>query len=81
MNYVLWDKIRHRPAPKGWPFVDSTPCWLYDEVDVALGEHGKFVHRVLFSDGTTAEIPFAIVYLHTFAWEPAQQPRWLPQSA
>ncbi|HQU46762.1 MAG TPA: hypothetical protein PK867_28420 [Pirellulales bacterium] len=81
LNYVLWDKVRHRPARKDWPYLKSHTSWLYDEVDVTGGEHGRFVHRILFSDGTTAEIPFAMVHVHTVAWEPAQRAAHLPQSA
>lgn len=73
LNYVLWDKIRHHPAPSGWPFFKSHPCWLYDEIDIAQGEHGKFLHRILFSDGTTAQIPFAMVHVHTVAIQPGQR--------
>jgi hypothetical protein len=69
LNYVLWDKIRRYPAPDGWPFSKSRPHWLYDEIDVAADEPGRFMHRILFSDGTTAEIPFAIVFVHSVAWE------------
>jgi hypothetical protein len=69
LNYVLWDKVRRYPAPDGWPFSKSRPHWLYDEVDVAAGASGRFLHRILFSDGTTAEVPFAIGFVHTVAWE------------
>ncbi|HET6883953.1 MAG TPA: hypothetical protein VFI31_27620 [Pirellulales bacterium] len=79
LNYVLWDKIRHCAAPDDWPFSDSRPCWLYDEIDVAQGP-GKFLQRILFSDGATAEIPFAIVLIHAIAWQSAQR-HSLPQRA
>lgn len=81
LNYVLWDRIRRHPAPNGWPLSKLRPHWLYEEVDVASGRPGTFVHRVLFSDGTTAEIPFAIVFIHTVPWEPERQDSRLAQRA
>lgn len=54
---------------------------MYDEVDVAPGKPGRFIHRILFSDGVTAEIPFAIVFIHTVEWERMKKGRTLPHSA
>lgn len=73
LNYILWDKIRRCAPPSDWPVSKSRPHWLYDEVDAVTGKPGNFLHRILFSDGTAAEIPFAIVFLHILAWEPEQQ--------
>jgi hypothetical protein len=65
LNYVLWDIVRRYPAPNNWPFSKLRLHWLYDEVDLAPGEPGRFLHRILFSDGTTAEVPFAMVFIHS----------------
>lgn len=69
LNYVLWDKVRRFEAPPEWPFSKSGQHWLYDEVDIAPGEAGRFLHRILFSDGTTAEVPFAIAFVHSVSWD------------
>jgi len=56
--YVLFDRIRHRPPPRGWRFSKLRPHWLYDEIDLDALQAGHFLHRVLLSDGRTLEIPF-----------------------
>ena len=78
LNYVLWDKVRRHAAPREWPFSTSQAQWLYDEIDIASGKTGMFLHRVLFSDGTTAEIPFAIVIIHVVAVESPRADGALP---
>jgi hypothetical protein len=64
--YVLWDRMREYPAKGDWPFSKSRKHWLYDEVDVAKGPRGGFLHRVLFSDGSVMEIPFLTVFTYGF---------------
>jgi hypothetical protein len=58
LTYVLADHVRENPATGDWPFSKSRKHWLYDELDVAADRPGSFVHRILFSDGSVAEIPF-----------------------
>lgn len=70
LNYVLRDDLRRHPAPSGWPFSATRICWMYDEVDIVSAKPGDYLHRILFSDGTTACIPFAIVFLHRIVWQP-----------
>lgn len=68
--YALWDRIREHPAAPAWPFSGERKHWLYDELDVAADPRGPFLHRVLLSDGTVLEIPFASSFVHTFAVPP-----------
>jgi hypothetical protein len=57
--YMLWDGIREYPARKDWPFATERRHWLYDELDIDDDRRGLFFHRIMFSDGAIAEIPFA----------------------
>lgn len=59
--YMLWDRVRQYPFSGEWAFSKLRKSWLYDEVDVAPDQHGLFLHRVLFSDGSVVEIPFVSV--------------------
>jgi hypothetical protein len=59
--YTLWDGVREHPARDDWPFSRARKHWLYDEVDVAADHRGAYLHRILFSDGSVVEIPFASV--------------------
>lgn len=61
--YVLEDHIRAAAASGKWPFSTEHVHWLYDEIDVEAQAAG-FVHRILFSDGRTLEIPFVSVIKH-----------------
>jgi hypothetical protein len=63
--YSLWDHVREYAPPGDWPFSKIHKHWLYDEVDSVGGSQGLFLHRVLFSDGKIAEIPFVSVIMHT----------------
>lgn len=63
--YVLWDRIRTDQPEEPWPFSTRRPHWLYDEVDVAPGPRGLFLHRILFSDGIAREIPFVTALIHS----------------
>ena len=63
LYYVLGAPIRAAAAPADWPFSAERVHWLYDEIDVDAQSAG-FVHRILFSDGRTLEIPFASVIKH-----------------
>lgn len=64
--YSLWDRIREKSRQKKWTFSKQRKHWLYDEIDLAPDNGGKFLHRVLFSDGTVIEIPFLSVVMHSF---------------
>jgi hypothetical protein len=68
--YLLWDRLREQPSPDGWPFSKASTHWLYDEVDLAAGHRGGFVHRVLLSDGRVLEIPFVSVFVQSLPLSP-----------
>ena len=59
LRYSLTQKLRRIDSPEGWPFKHDAVDWLYDEVDADKRDEKSFVHRILFSDGTTLVIPFA----------------------
>ena len=59
--YFLADRVREYPAPADWPFAKQKKHWLYDEIDLAPGFPHVYLHRVLYSDGSVAEIPFGSV--------------------
>jgi hypothetical protein len=61
--YRLWDRVREHAAAEGWPFSKLRLHWLYDELDLA--PNGRFLHRVLLSDGRVLEIPFLSVIVYT----------------
>jgi hypothetical protein len=65
--FTLWDRVREYPASAAWPFSKARKHWLYDEVDVATDRREMFLHRILFSDGSVVEIPFASVITSTLA--------------
>ncbi len=69
--YTLWDRIRSAPAPAGWPFSKKHKHWLYDEIDLFSDQRGMFIHRILFSDGSTIEIPLLSVVVHQFSLDRA----------
>jgi len=64
--YCLRDHLTTRDAPDGWRFSRLQEQWLYDEVDMVNDRRGTFVHRIMFSTGTTLEIPFVSVIIHRF---------------
>jgi hypothetical protein len=68
--YFLWDKIRKRPAEE-WPFSRDRLHWLFDEIDV-VSNGGPFVHRILLSNGTAFEIPFASVVVYRLPLRPQE---------
>jgi hypothetical protein len=74
--YQLWDTPRRREYEGRWPFSKQNPHWLYDEVDVDPSGDARFLHRVLFSDGTELEIPFTSVLVHTTPTKAADDPSW-----
>lgn len=76
--YGLWDRLREHPACYPWPFSKSQTHWLYDEVDIAAQQPGKFLHRVLLSDGRVLEIPFLSVVMHNASLSP-QSPTVISQ--
>jgi hypothetical protein len=63
--YQLWDRVRESPAPQQWPFSRMHKQWMYDELDIAPDEKGRFLHRVLFSDGSVIEFPFVSVVMQS----------------
>lgn len=60
LSYVSADVFILDPDPK-WN-QESRPSgvklWLYDEIDLSEDEPGKFMHRILWSDGTVFTIRF-----------------------
>lgn len=62
--YFLRDRIQKNPPIDEWLFSKSREHWLYDEVDVSGDHDDVFLHRILFSDGTAMEIPFALAIVH-----------------
>lgn len=71
--YMLWDRVREYPAKDDWQFSKLRKHWLYDEVDVAPDHHGLFLHRILFSDGSVAEIPFVSVIISSVTLSAADE--------
>ncbi len=65
-DYVLWDDVRER-REENWPFSTERVHVLYDEIDLDHSRPGHFLHRLLFSDGRTLEIPFVYAATHTFS--------------
>lgn len=59
--YSLWDHVRMYPGEAAWPFSKSHLHWLYDELDIPPDHPGMFLHRILCSDGSILEIPFASI--------------------
>jgi hypothetical protein len=56
---------------KNWPYSSAQKHWLYDEVSIAEnaaspGTIDGFIHRILWSDGSESEIPFAVVIIDRF---------------
>lgn len=51
--------MRRVDSPEGWPFTADSIEWLYDEVDFNKEDQKSFVHRILFSDGSTLVVPFS----------------------
>lgn len=68
--YGLWDDVRESPAVDAKPFGPDGVHWLYDEVDAAKGTAGRFLHRILWSDGRVTEVPFAFVMTHRYGLRP-----------
>ena len=64
--YLGAEHVRQLPADPNWPFSAERKHWLYDEIDLARAPAGGFVHRILFSDGSVAEIPFTSVVIHRY---------------
>jgi hypothetical protein len=64
--YSLADRVRTAKA-RGWPFSSARRHWLYDELDVAPDDRSTLLHRILFSDGLTVEIPFSTAIVHEFS--------------
>lgn len=62
--YHLWDRVREHDAMVHWPFSKRALHWLYDELDLAPGRSGSYLHRILLSDGRVLEVPFVSVVIH-----------------
>jgi hypothetical protein len=63
--YFLWDDVRKNPSSVDWPFSTDQVHWLYDEVDLVDNhDFPHFVHRMLFSDGRSLEVPFSSALVH-----------------
>jgi hypothetical protein len=75
LTYLLWGPVRRFPPPDGWPFSAAKVHWLYDEIDEDERGRGAYWHRVLWSDGSTTEVPFFDVMVHELALQsPALAP-------
>ena len=71
--YVLWDRVREHPSGGAWPFSKRRTHWLHDEIDVPGTHRGRFLHRVLLSDGTILEIPFLSALIHSIPLKEASE--------
>lgn len=65
--YLLSEKLRRIDPPAGWPSSADRVHWLYDELDADRSGQASFVHRILFSDGTTLVVPFSSCFLAQLA--------------
>jgi hypothetical protein len=79
--YLLWDHIREHSSSQSWPFSKARPHWLYDEVDIAPGRQGMFLHRVMLSDGRILEIPFVSAIIHSLPFSAPSKSKGIRQSA
>ncbi len=61
--YLLWDKIKRSDAPAACRFSKKRVHWLYDELDSMANRRGRFVHRILLSNGEMLSIPFSGVFV------------------
>ena len=64
--YCLWDRVRVQSAPEAWRFSKLREHWLYDEIECIQDRRPLYLHRVLFSTGTSLEIPFITAVVHEF---------------
>ena len=70
--YSLCDEFRSLPpSSTRKPFSKRQVHWLYDELDVSEGRKGRFVHRVLLSDGRIMVVPFTNVSIQTMTMHAA----------
>lgn len=71
LYYFLSNSPKETKRRKSWPFSLESKHWLYDEIAVAQesvsadSEH-EFVHRILWSDGSELDIPFADVMVDRY---------------
>ncbi len=79
--YTLSGRLHEDPAPKNWSFSKFRTHWLYDEVDVVPEQPGRFLHRVLLSDGRIIQIPFVSVFIQCFSLSPPAEGVKVRQSA
>lgn len=62
VSYELTQKLQRIDSPDGWSLAgNSNVYWLYDEVALNGSNPNSFVHRILFSDGTTLVVPFSAI--------------------
>jgi hypothetical protein len=71
LYYFLCASPKESKRPKHWPFSQDRKHWLYDEVGLIeqidrAGGGCEFVHRILWSDGSELEVPFADVIVDRF---------------
>ena len=70
LYYFLSQTPKESKRRKSWDFSPEHKHWLYDEValieEVSPGSPCDFVHRILWSDGSELEIPFADVIIDRF---------------
>ncbi len=73
IDYILWDAVAQSSPYQSWPFSSARVHWLYDEVGLEGSESNgrqRFWHRILFSNGRIAKIPFVDVIISRFSPEP-----------
>jgi hypothetical protein len=62
LSYTLTGRLRRIEAPENWHLAgNENVYWLYEELDFSESLPRSFVHRILFSDGTTLLVPFSSV--------------------
>lgn len=80
LMYSLFSPIREIPA-SNWPLSQQGLHWLYDELDVSSTASDRFVHRVLFSDGSIVVVPFTDVGVRCLAMHASSLDDLMLQSA
>jgi hypothetical protein len=62
--YRLVGQVREHGSADDWPYSKQRKHWLYDELDAEPAGRKEYRHRILFSDGSVLELPFASVSIH-----------------
>jgi hypothetical protein len=73
LRYELVDRMERISQDAAWPFSNKQVSWLYDEVDLSAQHKGRFVHRILFSDGGVVVVLFKNVKIDKWPFELLQR--------